>query len=128
MLTPNIEVEKLIEKKFGILIVPEGPDAGFEYFTTNPQPDELKSFIHSIRAQDKEEFKRMVAELNNYNDSDVKSISEELYGYFDFSDMDETKAKNIHEMIAKLIIGARVKALNTLLERLDSERLEKLGE
>ena len=46
-------ISERFDKEFGVLMVDEGPDAGFEYFTHFPNVESIKSFIATILDEEK---------------------------------------------------------------------------
>jgi len=56
-------IEKLFDKKFGVDIIDEGPDAGFEYMKDCPSVESIKSFIATIID---EERKRVMKILDKH--------------------------------------------------------------
>ncbi len=42
---------KRFDESFKVEVVPEGPDAGYEYFTSNPHVEQLRSFLISCQSE-----------------------------------------------------------------------------
>jgi len=79
----------------------------------------VKYFIRKLLA-DKEARVANILEgmKTKLTDEETKDLGQALWGYFDFSGMEETKATRIHEIIGGIIVSAKNNTLDAVKSKI----------